>query len=129
MNTQSTDPAEISIQEGDRLIAEFDGWTIEPGMDNDPDPFFNQPHLAGCIPRMVLVSEMKFHSSWDWLMPVWKKMATIMYDTRDTLNKEEYLEANTLTVKILKTFQKVDIDSAFLFIVESVQWYNKTIKQ
>lgn len=52
---------------GNRLIFEFDGWTIEPGMENEENPFYNKGW------NMVLLSDAKFHLSWEWLMPIVQK--------------------------------------------------------
>lgn len=70
------------------------------------------------------INEIKYHSSWDWLMPVWDKLGKEMYKIRRQISGEEYKKAEVLTIHILTAFREVDIKSAFLWIAEAIKWYN-----
>lgn len=61
------------IIEGNKLIAEFMGWTIEPGMEEDKDPYYNWNKGFS----MALLSDLLFHEKWDWLMPVVDKISSL----------------------------------------------------
>lgn len=58
------------VMEGNKLIAEFMGWTIEPGMEEDKDPYYNWNKGFS----LALLSDLLFHEKWDWLMPVVEKI-------------------------------------------------------
>ncbi len=117
---------DVNVIEGNKIIAKFmDGVYCEY-----PDKIF--PGEFGYrFPAEIQNSSwwneksLKYHSSWDWIMPVWKKIGGKMYEIRRTVSGEEYQRAAVLTQHVLKAFQKADIDSAFLWIVESVKWYNQ----
>ncbi|MBK7377315.1 MAG: hypothetical protein IPJ02_17720 [Chitinophagaceae bacterium] len=59
------------VIEGNKLIAEFDGYTFEPDskLNNIKGVFRKEGKLS------MLENELKYHSSWDWLMPVVEKIA------------------------------------------------------
>jgi hypothetical protein len=94
------------IIEGNKLIAEFMGAKTLPYLPFD-------------------LKECKYHSSWDWLMPVWKKLGNLMYEIRRQVSVEDYNRAGIITINVLKAFQKADIDSAFNWIIEGIKWYNQ----
>lgn len=57
----------MNIEEGNKLIAEFMGWNAFPG---------NMiKEKLGVAP--IRIDGLKFHSSWDWLMPVVEKIEEI----------------------------------------------------
>jgi hypothetical protein len=59
------------IAEGNRLIAEFMGW----GGDGYYTTPFDNAGLCNGEPTHICNTEnLKFHSSWDWLMPVVEKI-------------------------------------------------------
>lgn len=64
---------ELTQEASDRMLAEFMEWTIEPGMENEPNPYYNFANGW----KMVLVSQMEFSTSWDWLMPVVEKISAM----------------------------------------------------
>jgi hypothetical protein len=74
------------------------------------------------------IKELKYHSLWDWLMPVWKKSAKRLFDIRGDLNDDKYLEAHRITKAFIDACQKVEIERAHEAVynaVQFIQWYNK----
>lgn len=70
---------------------------------------------------------LKYHTSWDWLMPVWKKAAKILYEIRNQLSKDDYLEAHKVTKSFIDACQKVEIDKAHDAVyrgILGITWYN-----
>lgn len=59
-------------------------------------------------------SDLRYHSSWDWLMPVWKKVS------------DEILGNSEAKAFILMAIADVEIELAFTRIVEMIKWHTKT---
>lgn len=57
----------MTLQEGNKLIAEFMEWSEFPGN--------MLKEKLGVAPKRI--EDLKFHSSWDWLMPVVEKIESI----------------------------------------------------
>lgn len=116
--------------EGNKLIAEFCGWTIEPGMEDHEDPYYNQPQKDGYIPAMVLASNLRYHSSWDWLMQVVGKIETD--GSQETGHNEIHITENTCEIfrmsYVKPQFKNFDnkskISAVWKTVVQYIQWYN-----
>lgn len=120
--------------EGNKLIAEFCGWTIEPGMEDHADPYYNQPQKDGYIPAMVLASNLRYHSSWDWLMPVVGKIQEFGYSVLINCEGKKLASfTNTIvndsqvspTVIVDGYSEKSQIKSVYEAVVEFIKWHNK----
>lgn len=64
----------LNIIEGNKLIAEFIGWS-ENGFY--PTPFDDAGCVNGEASSICREWNLKFHSSWNWLMPVVEKIESI----------------------------------------------------
>lgn len=111
------------IIEGNRLIAEFMGAFGYPEdtpeeydlftcsemgdvfMDIEADDIDAKHHFA--------LNEMKFHVSWDWLMPVVGKVYEVNEDN-----------INIKFDNIINAISRLDRISAFWYTVEFIKWYN-----
>ena len=143
------------IIEENKLIAEFMEYEQE-----DKDSNFITDHLV-CLKEeywnsteddwtnSLSPSEMKFHSSWDWLMPVVDKIEEISF-TDDNI-KSEYVPytKHPFTIDMSYNYAKVKVDNDFKIenlredginfkihrgskinacyeaVVEFIKWYNK----
>lgn len=73
---------EKKILEGNKLIAEFMG-AVKSKIDDDERYLrFKEPQ-AGTETFAFYPEDLKYHSSWSWLMPVVEKMSTIHYGWKD----------------------------------------------
>ena len=101
----------MNTQENNRLIAEFMGFTYEKNIgwyDNEmlmsQDVYDNQD--GNCF------DELKFHSSWDWLMPVVEKI-------------EDYLSDNIGVVGYFdECLSSNDLDTRYQAVVEFIKQHN-----
>ena len=94
------------VIENNKLIAEF--MMFETVGDLHLIPFDNTDNDT------YLPEHMKFHSSWDWLMPVISKI------TRDeSLIENEYRES------IMDTVPYGSIEDTHKTVVEFIKWYNE----
>jgi hypothetical protein len=109
---------EISIEEGNRLIAEFMGFTVYPEQgDNEYKKWKGERHDYH-------VFELKYHSSWDWLIPVCYKIdkAPIIKIQR---NGVESVMPQIEQMRLMKRGAiKFDIGMTWQGCVKFIQWYN-----
>jgi len=111
------------------LIAEFMGWSIsnidEFGRES-PYKFAKKEIQY----KMVDVCDLKFRTSWDWLMPVVEKIGEIGYQT--TLYTDHQPSLNGHEFSIYDTGHTVDIGDTskdlitciYATVVEFIKWYN-----
>jgi hypothetical protein len=116
-----TEEVKMEVLEANVLIAEFMEWPTIEGQDLT----FITPHLNYTSEKTVMTYtalDMKFDSSWEWLMPVVEKIESLGYDFTIAGKTARTLEQPCVSVgdtKLLAVFYKV---------VEFLQWYrtNKT---
>lgn len=118
------------IIEGNKLIAEFRGLREEsPGRWYDPTQI---PH-----PRF---RELKYHSSWDWLMPVVEKIEDSHklsegYGFSVMIDNWNCEIQNLISGEIISSFNPSShpihskIEAAWLAVVEFIKWYNQNKKE
>ncbi len=102
----------MNTQENNKLIAEFMGFTYEKNIgwyDNEmlmsQDVYDNQD--GNCF------DELKFHSSWDWLMPVVEKCFAKQEEVSDDLS-----------FKLNDALLETNIESLYRVVVEFIKQYN-----
>jgi hypothetical protein len=122
-----------------KTVAEYDGWTIEPGMEKERNPFYNKPFKQGFTPQMFLLSNLPFGTSWDAQIPVWSKAFSEADDLLDTMQADENFLLNNynyacdrLNTCIKKYHEALDNNSptdGFKVLVELIQFINKHKKK
>lgn len=125
---------DLEILEGNKLIAEFEGRatvineceycgkdvTVKPICSGD-EKGNKTSHAAGG--RIV---ELKYHSSWNWLMPVWKKFREINYDYPNGIKRDDLKnEHEHFRELIIGSLEICSIKMAFRYIVYAIKWYNQ----
>ena len=95
------------ILEGNKLIAEFLGYKSGP---NRTGRGFGYYDLGGLIYHS---NELRYHSSWNWLMPVVKKISTIhQYPNMLKCDYGDFMDA--------------DIDTIWQAVVEFIKQHTLT---
>ncbi len=111
---------EEEYNEGNKLIAEFMG--LEK---NDFGYWVNKDYLFGAQLKLFDF-ELKFHSSWDWLMPVIRRIIdTIGVKTINECDSEEWFQSTRIT----KMYIGIDINLSHYYVVEFIKWYNSCQKE
>jgi hypothetical protein len=105
----------MKTEESNKLIAEFMGYVNTTPTDKDFNIYENSDG------KMLEAMSMKYHSSWDWLMPVWKKVV----DIGDNIGSEV---RNVYFTNIKHGLYVCDINVVFKAVVEFIEWYNKQKK-
>src|SRR5688572_26808801 len=108
---------ENEIRDGNRLIAEFMGWTIEPGMEKEPNPYYNHGF------NMLMPSQMGFASSWDWLMPVVIKVKDFL-NNMERPSKNHVCKGDVLEVDVTCALQDANIGKLWEALIPLIQWIN-----
>lgn len=116
------------IIKDNKLIAEFMG--LEK---NDFGYWVNKDYLFGAQLKLFDF-ELKFHSSWDWLMPVWfgiLKWGKSEYG----INWEQSIGEMFIDIKINKGELEINwlntnrIEDVWFVVVEFIKWYNSCQKE
>jgi hypothetical protein len=95
--------------EGNLLIASFMGSIEIDGI------YFDLASIKG----HELKDELEYHTSWDWLMPVVRKIVTYcIVENDDAFMSDEY-------TSVLETVPFAIIEDAWKVVVEFIQYYNK----
>lgn len=105
--------------ESNKLIAEFMGATLVDWL-SEVDPTYNLKENS-CIYR---ISEMQYHASWDWLMPVVEKIEqdkSIAFGL--VRNGAKFLkDGNVIADSVCDT----KIDAVYYAVIQFIEWYNTT---
>lgn len=120
------------ILEGNKLIAEFMGSsfkTYKKGhirKDSVTVCYFDDgmsPFSGG-----VSIKNLKFHSSWDWLMPVVEKIEKDYWVTVTTtrgISAVSIHQPKLAYEKIARVDSANKIEAVWLAVVEFIKWYNE----
>jgi hypothetical protein len=95
------------IIEGNKLIADFMGWI------HHKDENINEMEIAN----------LQYHSSWDWIMPVVKKIAGIMLSESEVLKKSPMRKWKAITIAL----EVAEGEALWLSIVDFIKWYNQNL--
>lgn len=113
------------IIEGNKLIALFMGATLTEDK-RDQEYMFEaspSPEYAAIYWR---ISQMKYHSSWDWLMPVVEKILKNQNKAAkftEQVSSELWYSifSHQISINLL-----IDINLMWQAVVQFIQWYNTT---
>jgi hypothetical protein len=110
------------IIEGNKLIAVFDGYRV---IKNHPEYEWACTYHPTIDLAAVADHQLKFHSSWGWLMPVVEKIEASdigglvsIYGIFCTISDEDI---PTFTSRDGKT----KIENTWLTIIQFIKWYNE----
>lgn len=138
---------EKEILEGNRLIAKFD---YRLSFRNDRKNFAEWVGpINGEIGNAFMSTQLKYHKSWNWLMPIVEKISTINHGSKEgqryifNTNRcaKSHINENDKPIKIrikgvMITYPMpfIEIDSfnelegTWFAIVEFIKWYNQNKK-
>ena len=127
------------IIEGNKLIAEFDGWVIDNSFPDKDRTYIKNGGIE-------LDTTFKYHTSWDWLMPVVEKICRMkigdgieyveypflrifgMLNNHKCSSHETEEPDGKIMVRLngFSVFKSDSlIEATFLSVVEFIKWYNE----
>jgi hypothetical protein len=111
------DSNKIKIEDSNKMIAVFLGCKVKGyivyRLDNE---------------NISFVDDLKYHTSWDWLMPVVEKIEAMGYTVvihREATLISAYDNDLNCIWKTTKWDQEVKINHVYQAIVQFIQWYNQ----
>ncbi len=119
---------EEKIINGNRLIAEFMDFKYKEGCD---DRFVVQRSIKEKMKWLVIKADaLKYHSSWDWLMPVVEKIRDNNCLVSIRFNRQMNTTSTVIVCFENKWIKDLDIHdvgikSTYKAVVEFINWYNK----
>lgn len=144
------------VIEGNKLIAEFMGYSVGFPHKTDkygyiqtvegyiiPSIVNPSPHPSDIDTHQFSLTDLRFHSSWDWLMPCIEKIELIedSYHGRFVV----YISSNNCTIQSTNfRLDKISVEPSHYFnslygnskieavwvaIVEFIKWYNSCKKE
>ena len=133
MNTEKS----INEESGSALIAHFMGVKEKESTFESygkPAIFWYSDYIGYRTPAFSipgksiehLLNENKFLHSWDWLLPVYRKIRDII-NNRAKLDKHTRTKGDLLELDVRMSIYVVDIQKAFDSIVEFIKWYNDSL--
>ena len=110
-----------NVIENNKLIAEFMGFEscYRPFTEgSESDVFMELPECGSCIE----LEDLKYNSSWDWLMEVVEKIESLGFET--SLDKNGFFVRYNGSNTQNGLFIKVKIEAVYNACVEFIKWYN-----
>ncbi len=135
LNTNKTKMEEQKIIEGNKLIAEFMGAEcLSPKTKFSYFDFGNDwSENEGIFQQKIHIRMLKYHSSWDWLMPVVEKVRDKNCIVSIWFNRQ--LNTNNTTIANFEDGWKKDInisgvgiESTYKSVIEFIKWHNNQKK-
>jgi len=100
------------MTQNNKLIAEFMGMNY-----GDPNDNSVMTQITPQGNEVVPIDSMKYHTSWDWLMPVVIKCF-------DDLNFKDFQNSDDLNFKLNDALLETNIESLYKTVVEFIKQYN-----
>jgi hypothetical protein len=120
-----------TIEEKNRIIAEFMGYEEEQTENGEfvyAIEFKNPVKLNDIQVEFFFAHELKYHTSWDWLMPVVEKIESLGYNVEKNFQHIDN-DWQTLITKghdiLFQDFAKEGIDAMYCTVISFIKMYNE----
>lgn len=115
----------MNTTENNKLIAEFMGYALYEGYSYIVPHYDSYVGVDGNMHETPIhhIHSLKFHTSWDWLMPVVHKIvADYEFNEQEELSDNEYRES------LMDIVPFGIISDVYESVVEFIKWYNENKK-
>jgi hypothetical protein len=108
----------METTQNNKLIAEFMGWTLD---DKDLNSYRK---LNNNMFKYSLLSNFKYHTDWNWLMEVVKKIEELGNDVLITTNYIQIAFDEGEQFIVMEHFN-IKITSVYDACIKFIKWYNE----
>lgn len=122
-------------RDNNKVLAEFmsdmEGWEFL--YENEGYKFYRNPwqksypaydeNLEVVGARYAGDCNFKFHESWDWLMPVCRKIRDLL-DSMERPSQNHGCQGDIIEVDIHCALREIDIQKTFKHVIQFVEWWN-----
>lgn len=120
-----------TTEENNRLIAEFMGYKLvdkEWDLYETPECMYDIRDTSGDLNMKPAGSEMCFHSSWDWLMPVVEKIRIneLVENFNINITCDAIIEGlNGLDIHVYAGQYDTTLMVTYQAVIQFIEWYNE----
>lgn len=109
--------SDTEIIEGNKQIAEFMGAKIGKGGTKKYPVFVNLPIWHGQKMQLWTTSlkDVRYHESWDWLIPVCEKIKGFLHVSMESRPKAQ---------RVLHALEFVNREIVYELVLKFIKWYN-----
>jgi hypothetical protein len=108
------------INENNKLIAEF------AGFHPSEDPIMkNKGFYVRNNGEIFKLNEMRYHSSWDWLMPVVEEIENIGYVYNTKFGACCIANDHGKTIVTFEGYSSMNINTIYELVIKFIKWYNE----
>jgi frataxin-like iron-binding protein CyaY len=104
----------MNTTEGNKLIAEFMGYKFYKHLPIKRDGWQLESNKDTALYLAYSDSDLKYHTSWDWLMPVVEKCYQCDYE-----------EGGDMHMRMNDAIMTINIEEVYQAVVEFIKWYNE----
>jgi hypothetical protein len=112
-----------TLEEKNRMIAEFMGATITDIKG------IQKPIYYPIMGKSVFVNKLKYHTSWDWLMPVVEKIEQTNDGCTLVIIEDERCHIDNQKEFHIDSVGHTKIEAVHNAAVAFIEWYNENEKQ
>ena len=116
---------EQEIIEGNKLITKFT--QLRGEYDEDNDTIYLESDLDG--EGVYKLSQLKYHSSWDWLMPVVEKIENFNDSCTLFIIEDERCHVNSQNGFEIDSTGHTKIEAVYNATIAFIKWYNLCQKE
>lgn len=75
--------------------------------------------------KEVLPKDLKYHTSWDWLMPVVEKIESLGYEFQITKEEAYFKDTDGDFEIVASAFNGSIMDNTYNAVVQFIEWFNE----
>lgn len=116
----------LNVIEGNKLIAEFMGWSQQLDVEKRwYGAWFDQHKVRKAWSEFQGHEPLLFNESWDWLMPVVENIENFNDGCTLCIIEDERCHINTQTNFEVDSVGYTKIEAVYNAIIEFIKWYNQ----
>lgn len=124
----------MNTTENNKLIAEFMGYALYEGYSYRVPHYDSYVGVDGNMHETPIhhIHSLKFHTSWDWLIPIVEKIESIIFDENNSFNvtigSSIYCviqDSNGECYDMTYDGEESKLAVVYKAVVEFIKWYNE----